>query len=86
MQVLDGLAPARDHDIGPAPDRRLPRAEGRQHSLSLGGALASSHTFLLITKSRFLFLHRIVDLFVDWLFFWHAAQITMAVSPCPSKC
>jgi hypothetical protein len=86
MQVLDGLAPARDHDIGPAPDRHLPRAEGREHSLSLGLALPATRFFYQLTKSQLLFLQQIIDLFIDWSFFWHAAQITMAVSPCSSQC
>lgn len=33
MRMVGGkhLQPARDHDIAPAPDRHLPRAEGREH-------------------------------------------------------
>jgi hypothetical protein len=54
--------------------------------MTLLRALAASLFFYKLTKSRLLFLQQVIDLFVVWLFFWHAAQITMAVSPSPSQC
>jgi hypothetical protein len=84
MRMIDGLHLLETMTSASAPDRHC--QEPRAANMTLLRALAASPIFYKLTKSHLLFLQQVIDLFVVWRFFWHAAQITMAVSPCPSQC